>query len=475
MTQSKISTNERRIIHPPESSKSCSWPPQIKPAKKSSKFPCVAEKEKAQPLRRKKGSLSPRPAKTSTTSSPKPMKHIEDTPDIGSVLLAFFGDPSAPPPSPKPTQYEWTRVENKLSRGKAPVSQQSRLDHQNHPSTEHKNWSEWSAKTVASTKADKNKKWTQPLLRKKSSEPPCALNISQPIPLGPIETGRVAYPEGWYPTRGFDVSIDQNGVAVPREANVESTPSATMKGDDLNRPNAQLLELSRPQATSGPIYTDKPLPLFPSLTVEFPGLTLTNKVLPSATSPKLPLPPFTFPAKPSVPSPAPSTQPICSLPPSLAKPKPQNPWTSKNWIFRDRLVFLSANGTVSFDFLEVSPKKPARTTTVYCSQSGDPEMVVPFNEDVGPFRRAALWDFVARSFGKGELIRKEKQRGRQRRRLLGCVKEVRGMQGGGNGAGLSALGTEVRNEEEEEESDTDVENSAVYEEWRKLLNGEGEW
>ena len=102
-------------------------------------------------------------------------------------------------------------------------------------------------------------------------------------------------------------------------------------------------------------------------------------------------------------------------------------------------------------------------------------MVVPFNEDVGPFRRAALWDFVARSFGKGELIRKEKQRGRQRRRLLGCVKEVRGMQGGGNGAGLSALGTEVRNEEEEEESDTDVENSAVYEEWRKLLNGEGEW
>jgi hypothetical protein len=157
-------------------------------------------------------------------STPKLIKPIEDTPDIGSVFLSYFGEPSEPPLSPKPKQDEWTRfaaAQNHLC-AQAPVPQRSRLRRRTQASAEHKNWSEWSVPAPASSKVNKHKKVSRHLLRKKSSDPPCVLNISRPIPVGPIETTGIHPPE-WYPNRfcGIEVAIDQIGLTVTRPQNGE--------------------------------------------------------------------------------------------------------------------------------------------------------------------------------------------------------------------------------------------------------------
>jgi hypothetical protein len=138
-------------------------------------------------------------------------------------------------------------------------------------------------------------------------------------------------------------------------------------------------------------------------------------------------------------------------------------------MYRNRIIYLSRSGISSFSFLEVIPNpksKPPKVTTIYDSQTGDPEFNVSFREDIGPFRKAAVWEWMTRGVGRAELEKSEKKV-KQRRRFATYVL------GNGNAPGSSGLRTEVLTDEEEKVREE--KNRIVYDEWQKLLNGEGEW
>ena len=206
-----------------------------------------------------------------------------------------------------------------------------------------------------------------------------------PVTLGAIETGEHSFPMGRYQNQEYDVMNDGSDGVVPILTENLPFEHSTPNEDHLNRPKPLVLEWPEPRGAPTQFVTNTPFAQFPSIYKDFPGFIFTKNVLLDVTSRKRFVQPFKFSSAVAFPFPPPALSPRV-----IHEHKPKNPWLGKNWIYRNSIAYLAADGQVRFESLQGSLTKSPLTTTLYCSQTGDPELVVPFNGDVGPFRRAAM-------------------------------------------------------------------------------------